>query len=233
MNLHGSITELQNAIVQLYHNLQQRFTENRMISELWSAMAHDISQQVSSLNELPSSFWSRLKNEQAGLADAIGSSAHPQISEKVADRPLRKCIELSLSIEEPIILKVYVPIISSLRENQANQSLDFYIMVKAHLARITRVTQSFSGDPLVIQRSNLLLQSFEKEVQEPQATAVHKIAAAVHNPISAPKAKHETKPARTEAKRISHPLANRSLSRPGRMKSIVDKVEIRRRRARR
>jgi hypothetical protein len=233
MNLHGSITELQNAIVQLYHSLQQRFIENRMISELWSAMAHDISQQISSLNDLPPSFWSRLKNEQAGLAEAIGSSVPLQISEKLSDRSLRNCIELSLNIEEPIILKVYVPIIRSLRENQANQSLDFYIMVKAHLARITRVTQAFSGDPLVIQRSNLLLPSFEKEVQEPQAPAARKTATAVHNPISASKAKHETKPARTVAKRISHPLAKRSLSRPGRTKPIIDKVEMHRRRARR
>jgi hypothetical protein len=41
-------------------------------------------------------------------------------------------------------------------------------MVKAHLARITRVTESFSGDPITIQHSNLLQQSFEKEVQTPQ-----------------------------------------------------------------
>jgi len=234
MNLHGSITELQNAIVKLYHNLQQRFTENRMISELWSAMVHDMSQQVNSLNELPSSFWSRLKNEQAGLVEAIASSAHPQIPERIADQPLRKCIELSLNIEEPIILKVYVPIIRSLRENPANQSLDFYIMVKAHLARITRVTQSFSGDPLVIQLSNLLLQSFEKEVQEPQVHSTRKVANAVHHVVSKSRSgKQEAKPTRKAAKLKVHPLAKRSLNRPGRAKPLVDKVEIRRRRARR
>jgi hypothetical protein len=233
MNLHGSITELQNAIVQLYHKLQQRFIENRMISELWSAMANDISQQVSSLNVLPSSFWNRLKNERDGLVKAVGSGVHPQFSEKAADLSLRSCIELSLHIEEPIILKTYVPIIRSMRENQANQSLDFYIMVKAHLARIARITQSFSGDPLVIQRSNLLLQSFEKEVQEPQATAARKLPAAVYHISSASKIKHKAKPTRPIAKRISRPLAKRSLSRPGRTKPLVKKVEIRRRRVQR
>jgi hypothetical protein len=228
MNLHGSITELQNAIVQLYHDLQTRFIENRMISELWTAMAHDITQQISSLNALPSSVWNRLKNEREGLAETISANSRSRGAEKMHDRSLRTCFEHSLHIEEPLILKAYVPIIRSLRENQANQSLDFYIMVKAHLARISRVTQAFSGDPIVIQRSNLLLQNFEKEVQEPQVPVVlEKKKTHISNAPS------RTKPSRTTAKHVSLPSSKRPLSRTGRTKPLVDKVELRHRRAHR
>jgi hypothetical protein len=236
MNLHGSITELQNALVQMYHNIQQRFVENRLISELWSAMAHDVTQQINSLNALPSSFWNRLKNEMNGPADALGSSSQIQVSEKSSDHSLRSGIELFLQFEEPIILKAYVPIIRGLRENQGNQSLDFYILVKAHLARITRAIQAFAGDPLIIQRSNLLLQRFEKEVQEPhQAVPATTVATAkTAHPSAASRAKHETKPSRRVAKHsVSRPLSKRSLKRPNRAKPLVDKVEMHSRRARR
>jgi hypothetical protein len=233
MNLHGSITELQHTVVQRYHNLEQRFIDNKVISELWRAMAHDISHQISSLDALPPSFWNRLKQELDNLTDAIASSSRVLITEKNADHSLKSCLEFSLYIEEPIILSAYVPIIRSLRENQANQSLDFYIMVKAHLARITRVTQAYSGDPLIIQRSSLLLQNFEKEVQEPQSPSTHKVDNAVHHAVSKfREEKQEEKPPRTATKRLAHPLAKRSLNRPGHAKPLVDKVEIRRRRAR-
>jgi hypothetical protein len=231
MNLYGSIAELQHAVVQFYHRLEQRFIENKVISELWGAMAHDISHQVSSLNELPQSFWNHLKHEMDGLNEVITSSAQVRITDKVTDRSLKSCLEFSLCIEEPIILKAYVPIIRGLRENQANQSLDFYIMVKAHLARITRITQAYSGDPLIIQRSSLLLQNFEKEVQAPQVHSKSKVAHTVHPIVSASRA--DAKPPRTAAKRMANPLAKRPLKRPGRAKPLVDKVEIRRRRAHR
>jgi hypothetical protein len=52
MNLHSSITELQNVEVQLYLKLERRFKENELIRELWSAMANDISQQKISLKAL-------------------------------------------------------------------------------------------------------------------------------------------------------------------------------------
>ncbi len=228
MNLHGSIAELQNAVVQIYNRMQQRFVENRVISDLWSAMANDVSRQTSSLKDFPASFWSRLKNERDGLAKAVSSSANAHASESIPDLSLSGCIELSLKIEEPVILKVYVPLIRSLRDNQANQSLEFYIMVKSHLARINRVTQSYSGNPLVIQRSNLLLQNFEKEVQEQQPPPV---AARVSG--SASKTKRLPKPLRKVSKRISRPLAKRPLGRSRRTKPLVEKVEIRRRRVRR
>ncbi len=234
MNLHGSITELQHAVVQLYHKLEQRFVENKLISELWSAMAHDISQQVSSLHALPPSFWNHLKQDLDGLTAAIASISRVQINDQDSERSLKSCLELALCIEEPITLKAYVPIIRGLRENQANQSLDFYIMVKSHLARISRVTQAYSGDPLIIRRSSFLLQDFEKEVQKPQVPSTRKVDNAVHHAASKSRGvKQEAKPPRTATKRMANPLAKRSLNRPGRAKPLIDKVEIRRSRARR
>jgi hypothetical protein len=168
MNLHGSTTELQNTLVQLYLKFEQRFGENALIREMWSGMGHDISQQMTSLKSFPSSFWLELSKDQDGRIEADIRNAKLQIVEKPEDLPLKQCFEAALRLEEPTILKIYVPIIRSLRKNWTNTALDFYIMVKAHLARITRVIESFSGNPLTIQRSNLLQQSFEKEVQAPQ-----------------------------------------------------------------
>jgi hypothetical protein len=228
MNLHGSTTELQNTLAQLYLKLEQRFNENRLIRELWSGMAHDILQQVASLKAFPSSFWSQLKKDQDGSMDSNIQSAKLQIVEKTEDLPLRKCFELALYLEEPMILKVYVPIIRSLRKNWTNTALDFYIMGKAHLARIARVTESFSGDPLTIQRSNLLLQSFEKEVQEPEVVMVEPPKRAAK---PAPVKKSAEKP--KKAPKITGPLAKHSKIRLNRAKPLLKKVELPRRRARR
>jgi hypothetical protein len=168
MNLYVSTTELQNTLVQLYLKFEQRFSENALIRELWSGMAHDILYQMASLKSFPSSFWLQLSKDQDGRMEEEILIAKMQIAEKPEDLPLKQCFETALLFEQPAILKIYVPIIRSLRKNWTNTALDFYIMVKAHLARITRVMESFSGDPLAIQRSNLLQQSFEKEVQTPR-----------------------------------------------------------------
>jgi hypothetical protein len=168
MNLLGSTTEIQNTLAQLYLKFEQRFSENVLIRDLWSGMAHDILQQMASLKSFPSSFWIQLSKDQDRRMEADIQSAKLQITEKPEVLPLKQCFETALQFEEPTIMKIYVPIIRSLRRNWTNTALDFYIMVKAHLARITRVFESFSGDPLAIQRSNLLQQSFEKEVQTPR-----------------------------------------------------------------
>jgi hypothetical protein len=231
MNLHNSITELQNVGVRTYLNISHYFRENNVIRELWSAMAHDVSQQIVSLNELPSSFWIRLKKEQDGLSGAISSISPSEEVERTQDQSLRTCFQLALDYEEPMILKVYVPLIRNLRNNWTNQALDFYIMVKSHLARISRVTQSFSGDPLIIQRSNLLLQNFEKEVQVPQ----------VLHGISRPEKRIQTdrpvraKTAKEKPQAILRrtPLVKRAKALPGHVKPLVDKVSLRRRRAQR
>jgi hypothetical protein len=223
MSLRGSITGLQGAIVQLYQKLHQRFSENKVISELWTAMAHDLAQQIRSIDALPPSFWNRLKDEQSGLAEAIHAMNTGEIlNELSTNQPLASCFEILLRLEEPTILKVYVPIIRSLRENQENQSLDFYIMVKAHLARITRVTQAFSGNPLMIQKSNFLLQSFEKEVQ------AHPMNVRMETPVVVREKKKAEKAPRPVSKPPTNPLVKRPKKRPGRANPLVEKVQGRR-----
>jgi hypothetical protein len=228
MNLHGSITELQNRIVGLYVKLEQRFTENRVISELWRAMASDVSQQVQSLNGLSAHFWSELKKDHrfSEVVNAIGVHA----SENMEDFSLQGCFQNALSLEEPVILKIYGPILRKLRENWSDQALDFYIVVKAHLARIARVMQAYSGDPLTLQRSNLLLQQFEKDVQAPQAG----LSEETDRKKPAREMKCEPKPKKDSER--DHPLNKHAAkhAKTHRERSpMVEKMNLRRRRARR
>jgi hypothetical protein len=229
MNLRGSATELQNTLAQLYLKLEQRFNENRLVRELWSGMAHDILQQIASLKMFPPSFWSQLKKDQDELLRGSIQSVKLQIIEKLEDFPLEKCFELALYLEEPTILKIYVPVIRSLRKDWTNTALDFYIMVKAHLARIARATDSFSGDPITRQRSNLLLQSFEKEVQE-----AHDVVEPIKPAKRAVKPAQVKKPAEKpkKAPEITGPLAKHSKIHHNRTKPFLKKVELPRRQAR-
>jgi hypothetical protein len=162
--------------------------------------------------------------------EAIIPYARHQASENTKDITLRSCFELALQFEEPTILKIYVPIFRNLRENWTNPALDFYIMVKAHLARIVRMMGSYSGDPIIIQRSSLLLQSFEREVQEPKVASI-----ALEKRI---RAKHSAKRKETAKKpkkalRQARTLAKHSKALHHRTKPLVKKVELQRRRARR
>ncbi len=231
MNLHGSIRDHQNKLVQLYLKLEHRFSENGLIRELWSAMAHDVSQQIQSLNAFSQSFWNQLKNEKDATLLAAVESAIKQSVENEEDQSLKDCFDKALRFEEPAILTVYAPLIRKLRKNNTAPALDFYIMVKAHLARIARVTQAFAGDPVLIQRANALVQAFEKEVQEP------------HIVIRIPE-KHQKRPSqpakgKVQIKKAGKPAAKvRSLAKPAkilrrRAKPLVKKVSITRRRARR
>ena len=230
MNLQGSITHLQDTVTKLYVELEHRFKENQLIRDLWSAMAHDISQQKRSMSLIPPSFWHRLKAEQDGLARAISESKR-QITESETDPSLRGCFERALSLAEPTILKIYVPVIRKLRGNWIDQALDFYIMVKAHLARITRVTQMFAGDPILIQRSNLLLQSFEKDVQEPQI--VPQSQAQKSHKARVKQEKHAAKPQKKKPSPKPAQLAKHSKSHHSRTKPLVKKIKLAARRAHR
>jgi hypothetical protein len=231
MNLHGSIKELQNTIVQLYLKSEHRFSENSLIRDLWSTMAHDVSLQVSSMNELPHSFWSQLKQDKDGLSVEAAEGIRHQHIENEEDPSLKRCIERALQLEEPTIQKIYIPLIRKLRENLTGPALDFYIMVKAHLARIVRVTESFSGDPVIIQRANLLLQNFEKEVQEPpHIPVVAHAKKKVHVPHPS-ESKEPAKKSRKAAKQTGA-LKKRAILR-AHPKHLVKKVSLSRRRARR
>ena len=229
MNLQDSVAELQDTIAKLYLELEHRFKENQLIRDLWSAMAHDITQQKRSMSMISSSFWHKLKEEQDGWSEVISESTRQQAAGKKEDQSLRGCFERALLFEEPAILKIYVPIIRKLRENWTDQALDFYVMVKAHLARITRVTQSFAGDPIIIQRSNLLLRLFEKEVQEPHVEAEHPARRA--QGARPDREKHATKPKKLSQKTPA--MAKHAKSHHGRTKPLVEKINLQRRRAQR
>ncbi|NWG75414.1 MAG: hypothetical protein HXY24_12525 [Rubrivivax sp.] len=232
MNLQGSIRDLQKRLSQLYLNLGQRFSENSLIRELWDSMGHDVSRQLNSLNALPQSFWNQLKKHQDGLSESVGALKKLQVHEIKEDGSLKGCFEQALSVEEPTILKIYVPIIRSLRENWTDQALDFYIMVKAHLARIVSVTKAFSGDPVLIRRSNILLESFEKGVQEPiSVPGMPPASKRLAGKTAATKKKPE-KRSFTRQKR-AHPLIKRRKILPAGSKPLVRKVSLPQRRARR
>ena len=232
MNLHGSIKELQSKISQLYLKLEDRFSENGLIRELWGAMAHDIEQQVTSLNALPQSFWKQLNRDQNFPLMGAAESARNQSIENEEDQSLNGYFGSALCYEEPTILKVYAPLIRTIRENSMAPALDFYIMVKAHLARITRVTQSFSGDPTIVQRANTLLQAFEREVQEPH------IVVPQPDKESRKRAMQRILQSTKKQKKTNKAPKARPLAKPAKIlrrhpKPLVKKVGITRRRAHR
>jgi hypothetical protein len=232
MSLQGSIADLQETLAKLYLELGQRFNDNPIIRDLWSAMAHDITLQKQSMILLPHSFWNKLKDQKDGFSGSFQEIMRQRF-DKEGDNSLQSCFEHSLLFEEPTISKIYIPIIRKLRENWTEQALDFYIMVKAHLARITRVTHSFAGNPMIIQRATLLLRHFEKEVQEPQVVAKPATRKGlVARPMPA-KEKRQAKPKKKSPRKPAPSLAKRAKSRRAGAKPLVKKISLQRRRVRR
>lgn len=228
MNLQGSINENQNALLKLYLSLKQRFTENSLILDLWNAMESDVAEQIRNLKALPPSFWRQLKQADDAPALAATGGQKEYTLEKEGVLSLQRTFEIALAAEEPLILEIYVPIIRNLRRNRTGAALDFYILVKAHLARLVRVTESFAGDPLLVQRANVLLQGFEREVQDRQEAPpppVNRILAGPGAEKRKP-AEHKPKPAAAGPKSPAKTHRNPP-------KSPSKKVDLPRRRARR
>jgi len=171
--LRGSLSQLQRAVAKIYSQLQQRFEGNYLVSSVWAAMGHDLHAQVESLKKLPPSFWQSLKNQEKELARAA-ELVYPVYPANADWRSgsLRSCLTQTIDLEEPIILKVYAPFIRRLRSEWTEHALDFYVIVKAHIARVAHSIQLFSGDPALSLRCAVLLHSFEKEVQEPPEVEV-------------------------------------------------------------
>ena len=214
MTLAGSIAKLQDLGLDFYSDLAQVFSANNLIHDTWVSMSQDLRQQIDSFQTLPHSFWKCIKDdEEAMLRESIQAClTSQQQSQAEADRTLQHRLARSLEFEEPLILKVYVPLIRRLRSEGSNQALDFYIVVKAHVARFLQLIRSFSGDPALIFRAASLLQTFEKEVQVPEEPPVYHL-----RPAAKGRAK-KTRPART-APRRSRPLEKRSL--PKRRQALI------------
>jgi hypothetical protein len=237
MSLKSAFAKVQKAGGQFYLKLAQLFEENPLIRETWVAMARDMELQAASLEGLPSRFWSMLKSDEEALLGAIRECPSPQAIEIKEDRSLHHCYIRSLDIEEPLILRAYVPVIRLLRTEWSDRALDFYIMVKSHMARISRIIQPFSIDPVLLQRVQNLQQRFEFEVQRPaiadvvpKQRGVRKKTSATSKVIAVAKSRKGRVAARTAKRAL--PLAKRVQQIVKRGKPLVHKPEITRRRAR-
>ncbi len=136
------------------------------------------------------------------------------------------------SLEEPIILKIYAPLTRRLRRAWTELALDFYVMVKAHIARVAQSVQLFSGDPALGQRCALLLQSFEKEVQEPPE--VPRIPSKKHPKKTVTSKRSTKKPGSRHVRAAVKKVPVRSRVKIAkRTKPLVQKIKLARRRARR
>jgi len=166
MNLLSAIVEHQNSLLRLYRKLEERFEENSIIQTLWRDMSEDVLLQIQSLKSLPASFWNKFKNDPDNNFEPTIREI-PSASTDITDISLRDSFEISLQIAEPVVLKIYARVVRLLREQSTVPALNFYILIKTYVARLVRTTESFSGDPLLVQRARLLVAGFEKEVQEP------------------------------------------------------------------
>lgn len=174
MNLRGPVEKLHKSGLGFYTKLAERFSENALIRESWSAMARDLDEQTQSLRLLRPSFWKLLKKEEKTLLVAI-AEIDVLPSSKTLDPQswsLHTSFTRTLDFEEQVV-KVYAPLVYRLRA-QSGRPLDFYVLVNAHLTRLSRLIQSFSGDPMLAQRSSDLVRRFEKEAQGPEPVPVMK-----------------------------------------------------------
>jgi hypothetical protein len=230
LRLRGALSKLQRATAKYYSQLQQRFEGNNLVSETWAAMGHDLLSQVESLRKLPPSFWQSLKKQEKELIRTAGLILSQDTREKPGT--LQACLTQTLDLEEPVILKICAPIIRRLRSNWTDFALDFYVMVKAHIARLARLVQTYSGDPGLSRRCAILLLNLEKEVQE--QVEVEEVSAKPV-PRRATSARRSRKAAVSRRTRIqAQDRPRRSLRRMGKhAKPLVKKIEISQRRARR
>jgi hypothetical protein len=235
LQLRGPLSRLQRTTVKFYSQLQQRFAGNSLVSESWAAMGNDLTAQAESLKKLPSSFWQSLKKQEKELLHAA-ELILPEDTGKPTGS-LQACLVETLDLEEPMILTIYALLIRRLRVEWTERALDFYIMVKAHIARLARLIQAYSGDPALSLRCAILFHNFEKEVQEPAVieTKSSKSARKKTAHKKAAKVKRSGAAALTRRARVKDTRQPaRSLKKLSkRAKPLVKKIEITRRRARR
>ncbi len=237
MNLLGSIANLQTSGAQLYVEIAQYFKANELVRDIWLEMARDKEQQCTNLKSLPSSFWSELKKNEVELAEALRSCQLFAQCHGNEEHSLQHCLRKAIEFEEPFLLKIYAPLIRQLRTQWTDRALDFYIMVKAHVARLLRVVQMFSGDPIIIQRAGALLEGFERGVQTPVPQEITSGKAKSAKQMLKPPSKELRKSYNRRAqvnpkKRSIAAKGTRTQSVPPRSKPLVKSIELRRRRAR-
>lgn len=241
MNIKGILAGSQRSGADFYLKLAQLFESNQIIRETWIAMAQDMQLQAASLEKLPSAFWRKLREGTEPSFEPGTAFSKPQVIDIKENISLHTCFAATLDLEEPLILRAYVPLIRHLRYDFSDQALEFYIMVKAHVARLSRLIQPFAGDPSLLQRVGNLQEQFEREVQTPaippvlpKSVAARKKSIVPSSPHGAKKSAEPRKPSKpSESTRRTLPLAGRVKHVPKLAKSLVRKLEIPRRRARR
>jgi hypothetical protein len=243
MNLRASLAKVQNLGARFYLQLAKHFDQNTLIRDTWVGMADDFQNQVSSLKELRPLFWRQLQKEEKTLL-TVAKATDDLLRAEMATSPsawsLQACFTRTLGFEEPIIIKLYAPLLYRLRKVGTDHALDFYIMVNAHVTRLTRLIQLFSGDPALIERCSALLHGFERAAQGPppdpviarRKTRLKKADARRHRLASIKRAPKTLLRARKTAK-PRRPLTKRSKVVTKRAKPLVKNLNLRRRRARR
>jgi hypothetical protein len=229
----GALVKLQKRGAELYVQVAQFFRENNLIHDTWMSMAQDLERQEASLRDLPSSFWVRMKTDEESLLRSIQQCAVPRPGSPAwAGRSLNECFARTLDFEEPLILRAYVPLIRTLRTDWTGHALDFYIIVKAHVARLYRIIQPTSGDSLLIQRAANLLATFEREVQLPVSVSPTTVSPLRRSETLHGRQAKSAKP-RHESASPLRPIRERKTRIAKRAKSLVKKLELPRRRVRR
>jgi hypothetical protein len=227
MNLHGSLTKLKKSGAQAYVFLSQHFNENSLIRETFLAMARDQEQQAASLHSLPRAFWNQLKENGKEPLKSIQQFLAVKAVEIPEDASLQRCLFLILDYEQPAILRVDAPLIRFLRNQGTDRSLDFYVSVKSHVARLDRMISAFSGDPVLLQEVQLPDVPIEYSRSSGRGSAhvgapVRQTAGKIRTASTRPKKNAQRPPRGKHSKRVSD-LA----------KSMVKKMDLPRRRARR
>jgi hypothetical protein len=234
MNLQGALARFLKTGSIFYKKRADCFSQNQIVRDAWLRLAEDMDLQASSLKSLPPTFWKEIEKDQKDLMERVGSGFPIKGDSGPCNAvSLEESICRGLSLEEPVVLMIYAPLIRQLRTAWTNRALDFYVIVKSHVTGLMRLVQTYCGDPTLIQRATSLLGTFEKEAQEPEFVEIPRVVrksesrkrrAAAHGP--------KGRAARNAPRKTrSRPLAHRARPVTKAAKPLVRKIRISSRRA--
>ncbi len=234
MSLKAALARVQHTGGHFYLKVAETFSENPLMREAWITLSQDMELQAKSLEGMPSGFWKVLKPEEQAHLGVVKECSLGQLTETKEDRSLHNGLVRSLNLEEPLILRAYVPLIRLLRTEWSDRALDFYIIVRSHVTRISRMVQLFSIDPALLQRVQNLQQQFDYEVQtQPAQELALKRELSRKKNFSPARTHAVRKPKKARSSKLQLPLSERVQRIAKRAKPLVGKIEMTRRRARR
>jgi hypothetical protein len=224
MTLLNALAKLQTLGIHYYLQLTKNFAANAVVRETFAKLAQDLEKQKLAVQSLSRAFWKQFEEQQEGRQAATAASSSVSVPHEEETSLTRCCVQL-LDFEEPLILQMYAPLIRHLRTQSNEQATELYIMAKAHVVRLTRLIQPFSGDPALVGRALTLLHGFEREVQTLEPILDLKVGLTAARKAQADaKAKEPQKRVATKAGRAA------SKSRAAqRTKPLVKKIVSRRR----